>query len=424
MKKIFTLVIFFIMTSHVYSQPSTWTEQTPIPAPPPLRSVSAVSLNVCWISGDNGVILYTSNGGINWVYRTSSLIGTNSVPVICGIDSVSALCCFKNTTNAFILRTSDRGLNWVPVYIQFEGSIDDIIMSSPLTGFAYGDPLNGKWTLLKTTNGGLVFDSTGPSLPQSGLEHGWFNAMAVNGNYIWFGTNNSRVYFSTNFGISWGFGTLLSQNAYCVAFNNYTGFCAAEQSYSSTNSGISWLPIVLPGSGNIYTFTNLSSQFWYGRGNQIYYSSNNGSSFNLQYDNPSSGTYTNMSFIFSSQENILSTIRGWGVTNNGAISAYQQTSIGIKPISNKIPNQFRLYQNYPNPFNLSTKIAFDVPRLSFTKLIIFDILGREMTSPVNEQLIPGHYEVNFEAASYPSGVYSYRLTTDWFVETKKMVLIK
>jgi Secretion system C-terminal sorting domain/Domain of unknown function (DUF5122) beta-propeller len=106
------------------------------------------------------------------------------------------------------------------------------------------------------------------------------------------------------------------------------------------------------------------------------------------------------------------------------------TSIGIQPISNEIPGSYELYQNYPNPFNPNTKIQFSVPltkggdRGLSTQLKIYDILGREATTLVNEQLQPGTYEVEWDATSYPSGVYFYKLSSGNFVQTKKMLLVK
>jgi hypothetical protein len=109
--------------------------------------------------------------------------------------------------------------------------------------------------------------------------------------------------------------------------------------------------------------------------------------------------------------------------------------IGIHQISNEIPERFNLYQNFPNPFNPSTKIRFDIPsigqRLAFdTRLVVYDILGREIAVLANTQLSPGSYEVEFDGSRLASGLYFYQLqiaeTTRRFVfnGTKKMVLIK
>lgn len=101
--------------------------------------------------------------------------------------------------------------------------------------------------------------------------------------------------------------------------------------------------------------------------------------------------------------------------------------IGIIQISNQVPDKFNLSQNYPNPFNPSTKIKFAIPsvnRNGNTKLVVYDMLGREVSVLVNRQLTPGTYEVSFDASEIPSGVYFYKLTSSDFVQTKRMVLIK
>ena len=103
--------------------------------------------------------------------------------------------------------------------------------------------------------------------------------------------------------------------------------------------------------------------------------------------------------------------------------------IGIQPISNEVPERFALYQNYPNPFNPTTKIHFSIPpvRAQYiepVQLKIYDILGREIATLVNEQLQPGMYEVDWNAENYPSGVYFYILNAGNYKQTMKMVLLK
>jgi len=98
--------------------------------------------------------------------------------------------------------------------------------------------------------------------------------------------------------------------------------------------------------------------------------------------------------------------------------------IGITTLGKNIPESFSLKQNYPNPFNPSTNIRYDLPKNGFVKLVVFDALGREVETLVNENQPAGTYEATFNASVYSSGVYFYRLTTDYFCNTKKMLLIK
>jgi hypothetical protein len=92
--------------------------------------------------------------------------------------------------------------------------------------------------------------------------------------------------------------------------------------------------------------------------------------------------------------------------------------------SGNAPEHYSLWQNYPNPFNPSTKIRFSVPQSSNVVIKVFDILGSEIETLVNEEKPAGNYEVEFDATRLPSGIYFYRLQAGNFVGTKKMVLMK
>ena len=89
-----------------------------------------------------------------------------------------------------------------------------------------------------------------------------------------------------------------------------------------------------------------------------------------------------------------------------------------------VPEKFDLSQNYPNPFNPTTKIDFQIPVEVMTKLVIFDLSGREVATLVNETLMPGYYTYDFNASTLASGVYVYRLVSNDNIQTKRMVLIK
>lgn len=109
--------------------------------------------------------------------------------------------------------------------------------------------------------------------------------------------------------------------------------------------------------------------------------------------------------------------------------------IGINNITEVIPENFRLYQNYPNPFNPITKIRFDIPsngrsKTANVKITIYDIIGREILTLVNQNLQPGTYEVEFNGSGYPSGLYFCRMVADsygeaeGFSQTHKLILLK
>jgi len=96
----------------------------------------------------------------------------------------------------------------------------------------------------------------------------------------------------------------------------------------------------------------------------------------------------------------------------------------IRQIGSVIPDQYSLSQNYPNPFNPITNVKFSIIKVEHIKLVVYDITGREVQTLVNESLHPGTYETSFDGSLLTSGVYFYKLITNGFTETKKMLMLK
>lgn len=100
------------------------------------------------------------------------------------------------------------------------------------------------------------------------------------------------------------------------------------------------------------------------------------------------------------------------------------TLVAVKNNKIESPANYKLHQNYPNPFNPTTSIKFDIPKSSFVKLFIYNVLGKEIATLVNNKLNTGSYEADWSGYGYPSSVYYYRLTTNEFSDVKKMILIR
>jgi hypothetical protein len=111
-------------------------------------------------------------------------------------------------------------------------------------------------------------------------------------------------------------------------------------------------------------------------------------------------------------------------SSNANIVTLKRTNVGISQISSVIPERFDLGYNYPNPFNPATIIKFDVAKTQRVRLLIYDMLGREIEVLADNVLQPGKYQATFSGAEHTSGVYYYRLETEGFTETRKMVLVK
>jgi len=97
---------------------------------------------------------------------------------------------------------------------------------------------------------------------------------------------------------------------------------------------------------------------------------------------------------------------------------------GVSEESDEIPTEFLLAQNYPNPFNPSTSINWQLPVRSQVTLKVYNILGSEIATLVNEEKPAGTYEATWQAANLPSGVYFYRIQAGSFISTRKMLLLK
>jgi hypothetical protein len=255
---------------------------------------------------------------------------------------------------------------------------------------------------------------------QDGSEAGWNNAVSSIGDNIWFGTNNSRVYYSSNFGTGWLLGSAPgSLNTYSVHFNGLTsGLAGGTAVVKSSDNGASWsTAITVPGSGNINGMDGKGSDYWLGRGTGVYRSTNSGDNWTSVHT--AAGTINDLDFYSGG-----TCLSGWAVGTAGSIARMDGMISNVQdPITN-IPDAFKLEQNYPNPFNPSTTITFNIPKANIVELKVYDILGREVANLVSGFKQPGVYRVDFDASGLSSGVYVYRLKAGDFLESKKMTLLK
>ncbi|MDD5362393.1 MAG: T9SS type A sorting domain-containing protein [Ignavibacteria bacterium] len=423
MKKLFFLILTLSIFTNLQSQ---WSEQTS-GVTTALRSVSAASSNTAWICGASGVVLKTTNTGINWVNVSSGIPSANTLISISAVDENLALVVGYNSTNTYMYRTSNGGTNWTQVLTE-SGFYDAVFMVNANTGFMAGDPVNSRWSLWKTSNGGVNWDSTGIFCAAGTTsEAGWNNAMYVVYPKIWIGTNNTLIRYSSNWGASWsGLPTPGEVNGYALCFdwaNGNAGLMAgATAMLQTTNSGFGWTAVTMLGTGNVVgiTFTNLpvdnfTIPAWYVRTSTTIYASVNGTTWTTEYTAPAG----NFNAISQAKPG-----RGiWAVRSNGGI-AYHTIIADIKKLGNETPANFKLNQNYPNPFNPETKIKFQIPKSGFVTLKVYDALGKEIKTLVDQNLSTGFYEIGFTADNLSSGIYFYKLISGDFTETRKMLMIK
>ncbi len=230
-------------------------------------------------------------------------------------------------------------------------------------------------------------------------------------------------YRSTNNGLNWNRidSTAFPQSGLTAIAKSSTGFLLASSEHlcRSNDNGVSWF-LVNEQSFSTIVINSLGYAVG-GRNDQngLYLSTDGGYNWNIMNTGIPNNFYTGILDIDSSGYIYYST---WG----SSIFRTEKNTISVSKISNEIPNHFSLSQNYPNPFNPSTKIRFEISGSSVaqTFLSVYDMLGREISTLVNQELKPGTYEVDWNASSYPSGVYFYRIITTNFSETRKMLFIK
>jgi len=110
--------------------------------------------------------------------------------------------------------------------------------------------------------------------------------------------------------------------------------------------------------------------------------------------------------------------------DSACVQMFASVATSIEPVNNLVPSHYSLDQNFPNPFNPSTEIQFTVPKAGFTTLKVFDILGREVSTLVNENVNAGTFKVKLDGTNLASGTYVYTLTSADARITKKMLLLK
>ncbi len=377
------------------------------------------------------------------------------------------------TDDIFYKRSMDGGYNWGAdtriTNNSYHSSHPSIAKSGSLLHLVWSDNRDGNYEIYykRSITGGSSW-GTDTRLTNNIGESG-YSSIAVSDidvHVVWrdLRDGNQEIYYkrSTNGGSSWGADTRLTNNsAYSeipsisvsgqnvhVVWSDYRDGNYEIYYKRSINGGSSWGPdkrLTVNNASSMYPSISASGSalhvVWYDArdwNDEIYYihSTDDGSIWgaDTRLTSDTSYSWNPTVSVSGSVVNVL-----WQDNRGGNYEIYYKRNptgnpFGIKNISSEIPKEFSLSQNYPNPFNPKTKIRFEIPPLEgargrIVKVFIYDILGREITTLVNEQLSPGTYEVDFDPgksgqAGFTSGVYYYSLITESFKETKRMVFIK
>jgi hypothetical protein len=263
------------------------------------------------------------------------------------------------------------------------------------------------------------------------------------------------VYLSTNDGYNWStFMTgLTTQNAYDFAVSDGRLFLATDDGVFRANEArTSWIHVSDGLTDRAVGQLALAPDR---RGGQNLYAVTSSGIFLLSQDDTSWTLIDRGTGSFHPKRPIASGPYFFAVSDNFSSNEYgvwrrplSEMGVGVETARNEMPAEFRLEQNYPNPFNPTTRICYSVgrvvapsgasssgdfpersrevegPATNKVRLIVYDLLGREVAVLVNERKAPGSYEVTFDGSGLASGLYLYRLTVGPFVQSRKMILLR
>lgn len=355
-------------------------------------------------------IFKSTNGGSDWVKKSS--VSCRSL-------------FFSDINNGWtvgesgnILKSTDEGENWYP---QVSGTSVDL-NSIDLYNNNIGMCVGSSGVVLLTSNGGDNWISQ-----NAGTTDKLNSVVFTNANSVWIAGMNGTILNSTDLGNTWlTYNGLTGNNLYSAYFTSETTGWVAGSNGTILKYQVDIVPVEL------ISFTadvkNSNVQLSWKTATET-----NNFGFDIERRNyradwvkigfvEGNGNRTSpKSYLFADNTPIGGNkyqYRLKQIDFDGKFKYSDEVEIEI------IPGKFELYQNYPNPFNPSTRIRYQLPNASNVEIKIFDVLGAEVLTLLNENQEAGIYEVELNAQNLPSGTYIYRIVAGEYLQTKKMILLK
>ncbi|MFZ1517970.1 MAG: YCF48-related protein [Ignavibacteriaceae bacterium] len=384
-----------------------------ISSSPTGRSVYFIDTQTGWIVGDR--IYKTTDGGLSWNEKNN--FGGSSVYFIDELNGWVA------GNNGNLLRSVDGGENWVTISLGISTDLSSIKFYNSNIGICTGE----SGMIYTTIDGGdnwlSKFTGTSSDLKSISI---------IEQNKIWIAGSDGTILFTSDGGTDWSLVNSITSrdlNSICFIDEN-NGWVVGEDGTIFKYKLDSVIPVELIGFNN-FVSANTVKLTW-----QTASETNN------------AGFQVERKKIEDSQNDLWENIRfieGYGTTSELQSYTYIDDNLipgkyryrlkqidfnGIFEYSNEIeaeiisPKSFALEQNYPNPFNPTTSIQYAIASSQYVQLKVYDILGNEVSTLVNEVKSAGTYQIIFDASDLSSGTYFYRLQAGSFVETKKMILLR
>lgn len=473
MKKLFLIIPFLLISINLYSQNDgllSWTQD--------LTGAGAIWQGCIVINPANEQIMYcasntagvwkSTNNGVNWAPAINGLTVLSVQALAISLSTPTTL--YAGTGTGGMFKTTDAGGNWTQInsgITQSPQAIQSIAIkpNDPNTvvicvwdGVATLDASIG---VFKTTNGGTLWAGSNAGFgPNKNALSLCINPL--NANTLYTGTSFYNpggtatgpcyVYKSYDFGSTWinsstGFGTAAVDQdpVRSLSLSSDTTTILAGRFWNtsnggpwlSTNAGASWtqknggiIPIAFPGSliRSCLFRPGSNTEMYFGGDpvNQqpggVWKTTNAGTTWTDFNSGVLLNTYTVRALAWRNDGQTL--FAGVAGTLGIGVYDYGYIPVGISDPNTGTPKEFALKQNYPNPFNPNTIIDYALPKSSFVTVKVYNAMGQEIKTLVNEQKQAGNFSVNFNASNLPSGVYFCKLIAGDFVSTKKMMLVK
>jgi len=425
---------------HTTDGGNTWVDQpNPYTFPNPiLYSIFFANSDTGWaLGGDHGnyptftprrVVLYTTNGGNSWDFQYSV---SNELPIYCS-NFISPSEGFAASESGDVIHTSNGGNTWIETTPVSSYRLYGINFANSNTGWVSGEYLGVPHvaSISKTTDGGNTWNTQSFGTDEYLTDIYFVDEMTgwgVGGTIG--GTGTSTILHTTDGGESWSSQTSPTTNAlYGLSFSdinngwavgyggtiiNYTNPVPVE--LTSFNATINNSDVIL--SWQTATETN-------NKGFEILRSIQ---TENLKWKKigfvEGNGTTTNESSYSFTDKNLVQGNYSYKLTQIDFDGTKTDSKI-VEVEINLQPDEFSVSQNYPNPFNPSTTIQYTIPESGNVKLKVFNSIGEEVATLVNNFKEAGSYKVTFNANELSSGIYYYKIESGYFTSAKKMNLLK
>jgi photosystem II stability/assembly factor-like uncharacterized protein len=354
---------------------------------------------------------YTTDNGFNW----SLLSPMGAVTSLAASPNGSLFASSGGVSFGVILRSTDSGYNWNVIW-DADSTISQVNVNLDESVYAIVN-----YKLFKSTNNGDDWFHIQVASPNEFINSVTFNSIG----YIYI-QSSSGYFRSSDNGGTWVELTLTPEGLDIFGISKSDEMYATASDscyYSSTDYGNSWT-YLSKGSGKpirSFASNNIGYLFILEHFYNILRSTDDGISW--QEINSGLDSASVNCLIITNDDYLLAGTGGKGVYR----SVNKTTSIDNSFV--EMPNSFFLEQNYPNPFNPITKIKYSIPSVGTQRAVsvqmkVYDVLGNEIATLVNEEKPAGIYEINFDGTGLSSGIYFYQLRAGYFTETRKMILLK